>query len=562
MRIIQLGFQLHAPYELREMSKPAETEANSEPEKVEAEKVKQVAGTEKAATEYFDSEKSFQKADQEIYQPFFALLERNTQKYKGLHFSLMISGAWLELAEKYDAELIERLRKLVRLERVELVSVPYYYSLAFFYAPDELAEQVRRYQDQLERLFGVTGRIFALPELIYNDAIGKWAEEFGFAGMLVGGSARALDWRSPNHVYEAAGCEYLRLLVRNSWLSEAVEKGDEKLLVEKKTDEGETKRVLSVEKFRKLLDLDFLRGSLVNLYFDAGMFARLREKGVAKFFDELIATWLNEENNKFATAAEACIVETPTAELTIKETVSWRGDAEKDAGRAQGVGLVLKSEIENKLPKWLEREEQRAVSELIYGARRQILASEDEKLAADLRRLMLIDYHKAGMAEKVGAVVDDLERRAEEIKKTQAVEISRAYTKKRDRGDIERKAEPTESDSGAVKVVLGGGAVKVNFSKRTGTMSGAVHGVVGARRAEDGSEEVLVRRLGKTSELDETHDVEDEAIEIDDTVEVVRELNEEVEEVEAVGASDTKSIKEPKAKKHAVRKIIKKLVIE
>lgn len=498
MRVIQLGFQLHAPYELRDSG----------------------GDTGDENPDYFASEKVFQQANKEIYQPFFALLERNTQKYKDLHFSLIVSGAWLEQAEKYDAMLIERLKKLVKMERVELVSVPYYYSLAFFYAQDECAEQVRKYQDQIERLFGVTGRIFALPELIYNDAAGKWAEEFGFAGMLVGGSARALDWRSPNHVYEAAGCEYLRLLVRNSHLSELIERGDDSLLVEKKTEEGEARRVLSVEKFRKMLDLDFLRGGLVNLYFDVQVLAQQRERGVIGFFDELIATWLDGENQKFATAAEACMVETPTAELSIKETVSWRGDAEKSDDE-QGAGLVLKRGIENKLPKWLGREDQVKLSELVYGVRRQILASEDEKLSADWRRLTLADYHKgvdSSMMARVTAIVEDLKQRAEEIKKTQAVEISRAYTKKRDRGDVERKVEPTEGDSSAVKV---------NFGKSAGTASEAVH----VQIQTDEGLEVPVRRLGQREEV---------------------EAEEEVEVVPVV----------QKKKTHAVRKIIKKLVIE
>lgn len=510
MRIIQLGFQLHAPYELHA------------PEKVEE--------SERPTPAYFASEESFRKANQEIYQPFFALLERNTQKHKGLHFSLIVSGAWLEQAEKYDVELIERLKKLVKLGRVELVSVPYYYSLAFFYAQEELAEQVRQYQDQLERLFGVTGRIFALPELMYNDAVGKWAEDFGFAGMLVGGSARALDWRSPNHVYEAAGCEYLRLLVRNWHLSDLIERGDEALLVEKKTEEGVTRQVLSVEKFRKRLDLDFLRGNLVNLYFDAGVFAQRREQGIVGFFDELITTWLNEENHKFATAAEACVVETPTAELSIKESVSWRGDAEQGVGE-QVAGLVLKAEIENKLPKWLARKDQEAVSELVYGVRRQVLASEDEKLAADLRRLMLVDYHKgvdSSVMAKVAAIVEDLKHRAEEIKKTQAVEISRAYTKKRDRGDIERKLESEESESGVVKV---------NFGKHPGATSGSVHGAVNVSMGDEDGLEVPVRRLGgQDSAVEETEEVESDESE---SVPVVQ-----------------------KRRTHAVRKIIKKLVIE
>ncbi len=521
MRVIHLCFQLHVPYELQ-MLKSDETDV----------------GVEKGghALAYFNSAESFRRTNHEVYQPFLALIERNVQKFKALHFSLIISGAWLEQAEQYEPELIERLKKLVKTGQVELVSVPYYHSLAFFYAQDELLEQVEKYQSQLERLFGVKGRIFALPELIYNDAIGKWAEEFGFAGMLVGGSARALDWRSPNHVYEAAGCKYLRLLVRNWHLSDLIERGDESLLVEKKGEDGEKKLVLSLEKFRKLLDLDFLRGSLVNLCFDTQMFAQRRQQGVTRFFDELFTTWLNEESNKFATAAEACVVETPTAELSIKNTVSWRGDAEGGGTSGAMMGVVLKSEVENKLPEWLNRRDQVEVSKLVYGARRQILASEDQKLANDLRRLMLVDYHKgtdSSVMAKITEIVEDLKRRTEEIKKSQAVEISRAYTKKRDRGEVERKTDATVDYDGAIRV---------NFDRQPGTVSGAVH----VKTEDEEGLDIPVRRLGGQAQVVK-EDLED------DTAEVVGELENEIaEEIPVVR----------KRKTHAVRKIIKKLVIE
>ena len=121
------------------------------------------------------------------------------------------------------------------------------------------------------------------------------------------------------------------------------------------------------------------------------------------------------------------------------------------------------------------------------------------------------------MMARVTAIVDDLKRRAEEIKKTQAVEISRAYTKKRDRGDVERKVEPTVDDS----------AVKVNFGKSAGTASGAVH----VQIQTDEGLDVPVQRLGQREEV---------------------EAEEEVEAVPVV----------QKKKTHAVRKIIKKLVIE
>lgn len=572
MKVIHLCFQLHTPYELVDLAKKSKTKL-----------VKQGSATEDTELEdaekqsYFASEASFARADRKVYQPFFALLERNIQKYQGLHFSLIVSGAWLELAEAYRPELIERLKKMVKQNRVELVAVPYYHSLAFFYNKEELTEQVQIYQSEIERLFGVTGRILAMPELIYNDAIGKWAEDFGFAGMLVGGSARALGWKSANHVYEAVGCEYLRLLVRNAGLSDLIGQADSSLLVEKKVDET-PKEVLSAVKVRKKLDLEFLRGNLVNLYFDAQMFEQQRAAGIIGFFDDLIANWLENEQNKFVTAAEACMVEKPTQELAIKQTVSWRGDAEEDAQASKNQntsklagGLVLKADIENKLPRWLARKDQQAVAELVYGLRRQVLASENEEILADFQRLTLVDYQKginSTLQAKLEAIVDDLKQRIEDVKRSQAVEISRAFTKKRDRGEVNRPLDDAPRPKGAVRIAVvedadyvvpvqradkteEDGTVLIDFDAEFG---GAANSGVGADAnvgVVSGSETSENVEMGADDGAD-ADDVNDNGMNSGDRV------DDGADEIKVV----RKITNQRKPKTHAVRKIIKKLVIE
>lgn len=436
----------------------------------------------------------FEKENREVFQPFFALMERNLQKTKAWHFSLMVSGLWLEAAEKFDPELIARLKKIVQSGVVELIALPYYHSLAFFYSKPELTEQVKQYREKIQRLFGQEGRVFALPELLYNDEIGKWAEDFGFAGMLVGGSARVLGWHSPNHVYEAAGCKYLRLLFRNSLLSDKIAQASADLLVEKKSEDGAEKSVLSVPKFVKLLDLNFLRGNLVNLYFDARIFREQRARGIASFFDELIKVWLEDEQHKFAHAAEACVVETPTSEITVRETVSWRED-EKTSTQANGLPVLL-SEVECKLPERMNRGFAKELGESVYALRREIMASEDEKLIADYRWLLVADYQVQATVESLAEMKDKLQQlktRAEEIKKAQAIEISKTYTKKRDRGLVEVKI-PTEAT-----------AVKVNFGKRTeGVASHAIH----AAPKVEVDEAVVVHRLPKSEAAQEAKPVE------------------------------------------------------
>lgn len=466
------------------------------------------------------SKADFERENQAVFQPFFALMERNLQKTKAWHFSLLVSGPWLEAAEKYDSELIKRLRKIVESRSVELIALPYYQSLAFFYSRPELAEQVKLYREKIRQLFGQEGRVFALPELLYNDEIGKWAEEFGFAGMLVGGSSRVLGWHSPNHVYEAAGCQYLRLLFRNGLLSDKLSMGSADLLVPKKQEDGSEKSVLSVQKFQKLLDLQFLRGNLVNLYFDVRDLAKQREKGVWGFFDELIKKWLEDDQQKFAHAAEACVVETPTMEITVRETVGWH---EEDALEPRGGLPVLLKDVECKLPKWLDTGKKKDLGEVVYALRREILASEDEKLIQDYRHLMMADYQMQATFESFAEMQDKLQAlkaRADEVKKAQVVEISKNFTKKRDRETVEIKAEDS--------------VVKVNFGKRSeGVPSHAVHA---ATKAED-DDEVIVHRLPKRETVENATIVEAETPEVLET--------------------------EPKKpSRNVVKKIIRKLVIE
>ena len=134
----------------------------------------------------------------------------------------------------------------------------------------------------------------AMPELIYNDEIGKWAEDFGFAGMLVGGALGQMDWRSANHVYEAAECEYLRLLVENRKISGNDCAGDVEILGERKSEDGEIRQEFALKRLEKVLDLELLRGGLINIVVDAKVLARQRKNGIIKLFDELIASWTKE----------------------------------------------------------------------------------------------------------------------------------------------------------------------------------------------------------------------------------------------------------------------------
>lgn len=340
MRALHLFFQLHQPYSLKT--------------------------PEGGEHEYFGGGADFREAERKYYQSFFALLERNTQRYAGLKVSLLVSGSWLDQAELYAPELVRRLQKLVDLKQVELVATPYYYSLSAFYNEEEFREQVELSRQKFEGKFSTKLQVLATPGLMYHDRLARWASAAGFVGALAGDAAGVLDFRSSNRVYDAAGVSDFRVLFENGKISRALARGEDLVMAEslekaedfsgsqsedmdgaeaaasgglggvaagprKRATAAEFvrgragvastasrgsgkrapmatkvagKKMYSAKKLQKELDMACLRGNLVSLCLDARMFGEHREEGVVACFDEFFMNWLKVPGNKFLTASE------------------------------------------------------------------------------------------------------------------------------------------------------------------------------------------------------------------------------------------------------------------
>lgn len=415
MRALHLFFRLHRPYEIKT------------PENFDQ--------------GYFGGEAEFREVERTEYQPFFALIERNMQRHPNLKIALAVSGPWLEQAERWAPELIRRLRKLVEGGRVEILAMPYYHSLAAFYDRAEFAAQVELFQQRVQRLLGAECKCLCMPELIYHDKIAKWAEEREFAAVLAGDADQVLDWRSANYVYEVPGCERTRVLFQNSALSRAVRLGQRTVMVEgvkKLPDEAEVAEadevqaepvasrskmtaaefvrgmsgakkpaqslrvagqksarvetdgiwMFSAKKLQKQLEMACLRGNLVNLCLDTGIFRIYREQGVVAMFDELFASWLKTPGNRFVLPSEVVELQAPRAVVSVKTTVNWRGELPQK----HEAGIVAAKDVRYSPPAWLRSEQQVRVERELYGLRTAVLSSNDEKLAADFGKMTGLDY--------------------------------------------------------------------------------------------------------------------------------------------------------------------------
>ena len=314
-----------------------------------------------------NNERIFKKVAEKSYRPMLAILEKCINTYAGFKFSISITGTWLDQAEKWEPELIDTLKRLVKSGRVEIVAETYYHSLAFFYDREEFEAQVKTHQDKIYKLFGVKSRVYRNTELSYNNELARWADDFGFKGILAEGWDKILEWRSPNFVYRPEGCKNIKLLMKNYRLSDDI--------AFRFSDKHWKEWPLTVDKYIQWLETDTLRGPLINLFMDFETFGEniWEDTGIFKFFEHLVYRWDRDKDNNFLTVSEACDTAEPTAEISMPWTVTW-ADTERD------------------LSAWLGNSMQHEAMKSVYSLKNEILASGDPKIIEDWRRLQTSDH--------------------------------------------------------------------------------------------------------------------------------------------------------------------------
>ncbi|MBQ3321027.1 glycoside hydrolase family 57 protein [Candidatus Saccharibacteria bacterium] len=353
MRAICLYLHVHQPVRYREYS------------------IFDVANTSDYFKDEFDdrqsNERIFKKVAKKSYFPMFELLEKNIKNYPDFKVSLSITGTWLDQAEIFYPELIEKIAKLVNTGQVEIVGETYYHSLAFFFNKAEFEEQVNLHAKKIKELFGVEPKVFRNTELAYNDKLALWAEKKNYIGILAEGWDKVLEYKSPNYIYRPKGCKNLRLLTKNYRLSDDI--------AFRFSNRGWEGWPLTVEKYKNWLELDCLRGNLINLFMDFETFGehQWKDSGIFDFLDNFIDSWLKDYDNKFVTVSEACHLLEPKAEISMPETVTW-ADTERD------------------LSAWLSNAMQTSAMKDLYDLREKILKTEDEKLIRDWRYLTTSDH--------------------------------------------------------------------------------------------------------------------------------------------------------------------------
>ena len=310
----------------------------------------------------------FEKVAGKSYRPMTKLLQRMLDTYPEFKVSLSISGTVLEQAEAWGPDAIEAFRALVATGRCEIVAETYYHSLAFFYSRSEFEHQVSMHQDKVRQLFGVETKVFRNTELSYDNNLAKWADDYGFKGILAEGWDPILGWRSPNYVYKPVGTENIKLLMKNYRLSDDI--------AFRFGNKAWEQYPLTADKYDDWLNSSLgPDGNTINLFMDFETFGEnvWEDTGIFTFFAEFVERWLANPANTFYTAGEACDSFEAADEVDTPHTTTW-ADAERD------------------LTAWLGNSMQHEAMKYLYELEQDVLRTKDTALISDWRRLTTSDH--------------------------------------------------------------------------------------------------------------------------------------------------------------------------
>ena len=258
--------------------------------------------------------------------------------------AIAVSGVMMEMFEQFVPEMIDSLKALAATKCVEFVAVPYAYSLASAYDANEFQTQLKQQGDKINEVLGVKSTALFNTELLFDDELALLAQKLGYKTCMTEGSKHLLSWQSPNYVYASAAAPKVKLLLRNTAISDS--------LAFLFSDTSWPGYPMDAEKFtQQIVDLP-KEEDVVNIWLGAETFG-IRQQAATGIFEFLkaIPYYALEKEIGFLTPSEAG--KKPAVQsLAVPFPNTWCGEA-KDL--ASFNGNDLQAEALNKLYAVAER---------------------------------------------------------------------------------------------------------------------------------------------------------------------------------------------------------------
>lgn len=269
---------------------------------------------------------------QNSYMPLLCTVREMVNLSRGrFHCGVAVSGLMLDLCQQFAPEVIDVMKELAATKAVEFVCVPYAHSLASEYDREEFEAQVKMTAALIEELFGQKATTLWNTELNYSDEVAEIAHKLGFKAAMTEGSKHLLSWKSPNYLYQSAVSKSLKLLLRNTPLSDE--------LSFHFSDPTWYNFPMDAEKYANQLAAIEGEEPIVNIWVGADTFGIRQNAGTGIFdFLKALPYYVMEREMGFMTPAEAA------KKLTAGEVISspypntWCGEG-KDLSAFNGNDL-------------------------------------------------------------------------------------------------------------------------------------------------------------------------------------------------------------------------------
>ncbi len=267
------------------------------------------------------------------------LLEMIKENGKNFKVAFSITGIALEQLEHYVPEFIDSMKELAATGCVEFLSETYAHSLCSLIDADEFKAQVKAHDNKIYQLFGQHPKVFRNTELIYSDDISMIVNSMGFKGIITEGAKHILGWKSPNYLYASAAVPRLKLLLKNSKLSNDI--------AFRFSDTSWSEFPLVADKYINWIAKLPQEEQIINLFMNYETFGEMqsRESGIFDFMKAL-PRFAAEKGIEFWTPTEAVTKLKSVGELAVPYPMSWSDEARDTSA---WLGNTLQDEAFNKL---------------------------------------------------------------------------------------------------------------------------------------------------------------------------------------------------------------------
>lgn len=294
----------------------------------------------------FANETAMQQVSDMVYieanRVLLDMIKNSNGRFK---VSFSITGLALEQFEQYAPTVIESFQELAKTGCVEFLATTYGHSLASMYSEDEFVRQIKWHSDKINELFGKRPVTFANTALIYSDEIADKIYRAGFRTIMIEGAKHVIGWKSPHYVYSSVMNPKIKLLVRDTKLSDDINY--------RFSQWNWNEYPLTAEKFISWIMSSPAEEEVFNIFMGYEALGQLntRQSGIFEFFKAL-PFYAIENGVEFSTPAKVSEKFKPVDNLTALYPMSW-ADEEKDT--SAWCGNELQNEALNKLYSLTER---------------------------------------------------------------------------------------------------------------------------------------------------------------------------------------------------------------